>query len=172
VILASWRDEKRCRGGFETRPYEGKDAKGAKERRVMIRFIALFLIAVSLSPVLGADLDQAKKEGAVVLYTTMVVSDFQVFHKALAKKYPFLKINHVRLGASTLVSRAIAEFRAGKHLTDVYGVAPDSLNYMREIDKIPLRRGVDAGSNRVAELIEQTPHVIKVKQFNEIFLGR
>ena len=51
MILASWRDEKRCRGGFETRPYEGKDAKGAKEKRVMIRFIALFLIAVSLSPV-------------------------------------------------------------------------------------------------------------------------
>ena len=74
-----------------------------------------------------------KKEGEVVLYTTMVVSDFQVFHKALVKKYPFLKVNHVRLGASTLVSRAVAEFRAGKHLTDVYGVSPDSLNYLRDV---------------------------------------
>jgi hypothetical protein len=80
VILVSWRDEKRCRGGFETRPYKGKDAKGAKKRRVMIRFIALFLIAVSLSPVHGADLEEARKEGKVVLYTTMVVSDFEVFH--------------------------------------------------------------------------------------------
>jgi hypothetical protein len=67
-------------GGFETRPYKGKDAKGAKKRRVMIRFIALFLIAVSLSPVHGADLEEARKEGKVVLYTTMVVSDFEVFH--------------------------------------------------------------------------------------------
>jgi len=100
----------------------------------MIQFIALLLLALvfGATSLRGADLDQAKKEGEVVLYTTMVVSDFQVFQKALVKKYPFLKVNHVRLGASTLVSRAIAEFRAGKHLTDVYGVAPDSLNYMRE----------------------------------------
>jgi hypothetical protein len=66
--------------GFETRPYEGKDANGAKERHVMIRFIALFLIAVSLSPDHGADLEQARKEGKIVLYTTMVVSDFEGFH--------------------------------------------------------------------------------------------
>jgi iron(III) transport system substrate-binding protein len=43
-----------------------------------------------------------------------------------------LKLNKVRHGASKQVSRASAEFRAGKHLTDAYGVAPDSLNYMRE----------------------------------------
>jgi len=100
----------------------------------MARIISLLLLSliISSSHVHSADLELARKEGEVVLYTTMVVSDFQVFHKALAKKYPFLKVNHVRLGASTLVSRAIAEFRAGKHLTDVYGVAPDSLNYMRE----------------------------------------
>src|SRR5258706_15778999 len=81
----------------------------------------------------AADLDLAKKEGEVVLYTTMVESDFQVFHKAWVKKYPFIKINHIRLGAATLVARAAAEFRAGKHLTDVYGVSPDSLNYLRDI---------------------------------------
>ena len=100
----------------------------------MIRFISLLLLFVLglLSSFARADLDQARKEGEVVLYTTMVVSDFQVFHKALVKKYPFLKVNHVRLGVSTLVSRAVAEFRAGKHLTDVYGVTPDSMNYMRE----------------------------------------
>lgn len=100
----------------------------------MIRVsLLLVLFILGLWPsVARADLDQARKEGEVVLYTTMVVSDFQVFQKALAKKYPFLKVNHVRLGASTLVSRAIAEFRAGKHLADVYGVTPDSLNYMRD----------------------------------------
>jgi iron(III) transport system substrate-binding protein len=100
----------------------------------MIRIIALFLLFVfgSARVVASADLELARKEGEVVLYTTMVVSDFQVFQKALAKKYPFLKVNHVRLGASTLVARAVAEFRAGKQLTDVYGVTPDSMNYMRE----------------------------------------
>ena len=77
----------------------------------MIRFIAMLALALLFDARLsiGADLELARKEGEVVLYTTMVVSDFQVFQKALATKYPFLKINHVRLGASTLVARAAAE---------------------------------------------------------------
>lgn len=100
--------------------------------KLILTFIVVFcpLVARSVS---GAEVDFAKKEGEVVLYTTMVVSDFQVFHKALVKKYPFLKVNHVRLGAAALVARAAAEYRAGKHLTDVYGVSPDSLNYLRDI---------------------------------------
>ena len=81
----------------------------------------------------AADMEAAKKEGEVVLYTTMVVSDFQVFQKAIAKKYPFLKVNHVRLGASTLAARAVSEFRAGKNVADVFGVTPDAMNYFRTV---------------------------------------
>lgn len=99
----------------------------------MNRIIALSILLISLAPARATDLEQAKKEGEVVLYTTMVLSDFQVFQKALTKKYPFLKVNHVRLGASALAARTVAEFRAGKHLTDVYGVSPDSLNYLRDV---------------------------------------
>lgn len=101
----------------------------------MVRIFAFFLVFCSLAErsASGAELDLAKKEGEVVLYTTMVVSDFQVFQRAISKKYPFLKVNHVRLGAAALAARAIAEFRAGKHLTDVFGVTPDSLNYLRDI---------------------------------------
>src|SRR2546425_339916 len=36
--------------------------------------------------------DQAKKEGEVVLYTTMNVSDFAVFGPAIKEKYPFLNV--------------------------------------------------------------------------------
>jgi iron(III) transport system substrate-binding protein len=42
-------------------------------------------------------------------------------------------VNHVRLGASALAARAVAEFRAGKNFTDVYGVSPDTLNYLRNV---------------------------------------
>ena len=46
--------------------------------------------------------------------------------------------------------------------------------------RFPCDKGVEADSKRVAELVEQTPHVIKyegdpgkqIKLFNEIFLGR
>ena len=34
-------------------------------------------------------INQAKKEGEVVLYTTMTVGDFQHFNKAAKEKYPF-----------------------------------------------------------------------------------
>jgi iron(III) transport system substrate-binding protein len=98
-----------------------------------VLFALLCVQVLTQQVVRAADLDLAKKEGEVVLYTTMVVSDFQVFQRAIAKKYPFLKVNHVRLGAAALAARAIAEFRAGKHLTDVFGVTPDSLNYLRDI---------------------------------------
>lgn len=113
----------------------------------MIHFIALLLCSLMAfsTGVEAADLDQAKKEGEVVLYTTMVVSDFQVFHKAITKKYPFLRVNHVRLGASTLASRAMAEFRAGKHLSDVYGVTPDTMNYLRDIGVLAQYTSPEAG---------------------------
>lgn len=97
-----------------------------------VRLLFLLGLIVRVQPLLGADKEAARKEGEVVLYTTMVGSDFQVFNRALSKKYPFLRVQHIRIGASTLVARAIAEFRAGKHLADVYGVTPDSMNYMRE----------------------------------------
>ncbi len=89
----------------------------------MIQTISLLLLLIAASRAEAAEIDQAKKDGEVVLYTTMVVSDFQLFHKALVRKYPFLKVNHVHLGAAALVARAAAEYRAGKKLTDVYGVS-------------------------------------------------
>jgi iron(III) transport system substrate-binding protein len=100
---------------------------------VVIIFIGLLFCSWVQHSAIAAELDVARKEGEVVLYTTMVESDFQVFHKVWVKKYPVIKINHIRLGAATLVARAAAEFRAGKHLTDVYGVSPDSLNYLRDL---------------------------------------
>jgi hypothetical protein len=48
----------------------------------MARIISLLLLwlVVSSSHVHSADLELARKEGEVVLYTTMVVSDFEGFH--------------------------------------------------------------------------------------------
>jgi Na+/glutamate symporter len=40
-------------------------------------------LIVFVTSVYGADIEQAKKEGEVVLYTTMVVTDFQVFQRAI-----------------------------------------------------------------------------------------
>jgi ABC-type Fe3+ transport system substrate-binding protein len=68
---------------------------------------------------------------------------------------------------------------AARLLLDFY-LSDEGQKALREIDKIPLRKGVEADSKRVAELVERTPHVIKyegdsgrqIKLFNEIFIGR
>jgi len=68
---------------------------------------------------------------------------------------------------------------AARLLLDFY-LSEEGQKALREIDKIPLRKGVEADSKRVAELVARTPHVIKyegdpgkqIKLFNEIFIGR
>ena len=42
-------------------------------------------------------IEQAKKEGEAVLYTTMPVGQFQIFNQAAKEKYPSLNIRHVRI---------------------------------------------------------------------------
>ncbi|HYA28703.1 MAG TPA: hypothetical protein VEI95_07775 [Acidobacteriota bacterium] len=42
-------------------------------------------------------IEQAKKEGEVMLYTTMPVVEFQIFNQAVKEKYSFLNIDHVRV---------------------------------------------------------------------------
>ena len=64
----------------------------------------LGLLLVSLAALSGRALaisqdiiEQAKKEGEAVLYTTMPVGEFQIFNQAAKEKYPFLNIRHVRI---------------------------------------------------------------------------
>ena len=51
--------------------------------------------------------NQAKKEGEVILYTTMNVHDFEFFNKAAKEKYPFLNIRHVYLSSGRQVARVM-----------------------------------------------------------------
>ena len=52
-------------------------------------------------------LNQAKREGEVILYTTMTVRDFEFFSKAAKEKYPFLNIRHVYLSSGRQVARVM-----------------------------------------------------------------
>jgi ABC-type Fe3+ transport system substrate-binding protein len=81
--------------------------------------------------------------------------------------------------SSIAVAKNAPHPNAARLLVDFY-LSEEGQKALREIDKIPLRKGVEPDSKRVAELIEQAPHVIKyegdpgkqIRQFNEIFLGR
>ncbi len=76
--------------------------------------------------------EQARKEGEVVLYSTMPVTVFDVFQKAAKEKYPFLNIQHVYLSSSRQVSRVMLEHRAGKVQADVLGNSLDGVFYYKE----------------------------------------
>jgi iron(III) transport system substrate-binding protein len=77
-------------------------------------------------------LEQAKKEGEVVLYSTMPVTLFDVFQKAAKEKYPFLNFQHVYLSSSRQVARVMLEHRSGKIQADVLGNSLEGMFYYKE----------------------------------------
>src|SRR2546427_11085503 len=71
----------------------------------------------------GADRDarlveRAKKEGPVVLYSTMTVQDGRVLAAAFERKYG-VKVTHWRGSAEKIVQRTLAGSRAGRKEGDV-----------------------------------------------------
>jgi iron(III) transport system substrate-binding protein len=81
---------------------------------------ALSLTAVQVRAQGEEDLVRgAKKEGKVVYWTTMRAPDAKALADAFEAKYPFLKVEVVRISGDQLIERAIAENRAGRVTADV-----------------------------------------------------
>ncbi|MFQ5849375.1 MAG: ABC transporter substrate-binding protein [Candidatus Binatia bacterium] len=64
-------------------------------------------------------IEGAKKEGKVVWYTTMTISESKPMLERFEKKYPFIKAELFRTGGGPLLNRMMSEARAGRHLFDV-----------------------------------------------------
>jgi iron(III) transport system substrate-binding protein len=64
----------------------------------------------------------AKKEGSVSFYGTMSVKDAQVLTDIFHQQYPYMKVRHIRLGSSPLLSRILTEHRGGRRDVDVVGI--------------------------------------------------
>lgn len=80
----------------------------------------------------SAVIEGAKKEGALVFYTTMDIQNSKPLLDAFTKKYPFIKGDLVRLGGTAMVSRIITEAQANANRFDVaVGISP-SYTPMRE----------------------------------------
>lgn len=86
-------------------------------------FATLVVGALMISPTVAigqsSNLEQARKEGEVVLYSTITVSAFNELNKAIKEKYPFLNVRHVRLGPAQQLARIMQEQRSGHSLVDV-----------------------------------------------------
>jgi hypothetical protein len=64
-------------------------------------------------------IEAAKKEGELVWYTSMSISDSRPLLDAFEKKYPFIKSKLVRASSEKTLNRIITETRGGRWDFDV-----------------------------------------------------
>jgi ABC-type Fe3+ transport system substrate-binding protein len=99
--------------------------------------VSIIIMAGALVCFLGntgpasAGYEEAKKEGAVVLYTSLNLEDSQPLVDAFSAKYPGIKVEINRQGSSTLVTKILTERRIGKRdNADLVQTGADSLDLM------------------------------------------
>jgi iron(III) transport system substrate-binding protein len=101
------------------------------------RSIAAVVLAAALAPVAAGSqsqslVEQARKEGEVVFYSTMSVSVFEIFQRAAREKYPFINFHHIYLASSRQAARVMLEARSGKVQADVVGNSLEGMTYYRD----------------------------------------
>ena len=75
-------------------------------------------------------LEGAKKEGQVVLYSTMTVADGKAIGTAFERKYG-VKLAHWRTSSEKIVQRAVAEARGRRYEADVFESSSNHLEALR-----------------------------------------
>lgn len=73
----------------------------------------------------------ARKEGGMVFYTSMGLTDYPKIVGAFEKSFPFVKVTSVRLTQSSLFTKIDTEARAGRVLVDVVASAPTEIWELR-----------------------------------------
>ena len=105
------------------------------------RALALLLAAAALcGAVHAADVERAKREGAVSLYTSMQVVDSGPLTQAFEKKYG-IHVTIWRASGEKVVQRAVSEARAGRHDVDVFetdGAQMEILHREKQLAPFPL----------------------------------
>ena len=66
----------------------------------------------------------ARKEGQLVFYTSLSLTDYPKIMPAFEKSYPFIKTDTYRSTPSGVFTRVDTEARAGRYAADVVGSAP------------------------------------------------
>ena len=65
-------------------------------------------------------IEDAKKEGKVMVYVSSNASDAKALKNAFEKKYPFINMEFLSSGKDALLSKYLLEVRTGTYLADVY----------------------------------------------------
>jgi iron(III) transport system substrate-binding protein len=100
------------------------EARPMRTRQIIRVF---FCAGLLLPPLLHAQttpdpklIEEAKKEGKVVVYAAYSAPDANAFKAAFEKKYPFIQFEYFRAGKDKLLEKYLTEVRAGQYLPDVY----------------------------------------------------
>ncbi|HWP58215.1 MAG TPA: extracellular solute-binding protein [Candidatus Acidoferrales bacterium] len=85
----------------------------------------LFLLLAPGAPLHAAAADPqlieaAKKEGKLMIYSSVGQADTATLSQKFQQKYPFVKPEYLRLGSERLLTRILQEARAGKTFADVF----------------------------------------------------
>src|SRR5215468_10186490 len=92
---------------------------------LVVSACAFFSTAYAAQPRWEDIVRAAEKEGEVTVYATNSVGDLQVIWDAFKKKFPKIKLNSVGISTtSEIVTKVMAERRAGQFLVDVMLGAP------------------------------------------------
>ena len=65
-------------------------------------------------------MEDAKKEGKVLVYVSSNASDAKALEASFEKKYPFINMEFYSSGKDALLTRYLLEARTGTYLADVY----------------------------------------------------
>jgi len=78
--------------------------------------------------------DGARKEGEVIWYTSMSLTDFPKIVGAFEKTFPYVKIRTNRLSQSSVLPKIETEARAGHYAVDIVGSAPMEMWELKQKD--------------------------------------
>src|SRR5262252_3015577 len=89
---------------------------------------AVPVIFLMLAPIYAQNLskdrakliEDAKKEGKVIVYVSSNASDARALKASFEKKYPFVKMEFYSSGKDALLARYLLEARTGNYYADVY----------------------------------------------------
>lgn len=104
--------------------------------RYFNRILAVWLFMTVIPHVQSAEgpnVEQARREGEVVLYTAWGLDTVQLLQKEFAKRYPFVKFNVLRTRSERILTRTIAEHKQKIYSADVFsGSQLAMLNHKKE----------------------------------------
>jgi len=95
------------------------------------------LILVILANPVGAEenatlVEGARKEGKVVYYSGMTIEDAQAISNAFQKKYPFIKVEILRMSGEKILIKALTEARSKKLPADIFQTSIIQVSQMQE----------------------------------------